>query len=421
MNTSSSIFTCPECGADVPLSETIAAPLIEKLKKEANLKVEQALERKKEAESELAKGQEDLALARAQLEAEVSKRLSGKLAEQEKIQRETIRAELEAELTGAQDRESEAKSLLRRAQLETQEALKAKQKAELEASGAVLDAQKRVQAEISEIKAKAQQEAQDRERLKVAEKDKQIEKLLSQLDEAKRQAQQGSQQLQGEILELDLEVSLRQAFPWDEIDQVKTGQRGGDLIHKVMSGPGQHAGTLMWEIKRTQAWGGDWTSKAKQDALSAKCEIVVIVSEATPKGIDSFGFFEGVWVCRPAYATALAHAMRQQMDIVATTRRASIGKQGKAEMLYDYLVGPEFKARLEGIVEPFIQMQSDLASEKRATLARWKKRDKQIERVLLSASSLSGDLQGIGGRDMPELPAFTEEISEELELLEEGQ
>ena len=397
---------CPKCGTEIPLTETIAAPLIEQARLEGEAKLRQALDEKRAAEVKLAEERQSIEVAQAGIDAEVAKRLSVKLTEGERVQRERIRIEMEGDLKGAKEREEETAALLKKSQQDVLEALKAKQQAEHAAQAAEIEANKKVQAEVGKLREEAQKEAQEAERLRMSEKDKQIEKLLQQLDEAKRQAQQGSQQMQGEILELDLEATLRATFPWDEIDPVKAGQRGGDLIQKVMTGPGQHAGTIMWEIKRTQNWGGDRPSKAKHDAVGVKAEIVIIVSEVCPKGIDCFGLVEGVWAVRPTYAVAVAHAMRQQMDQVAAARRLSIGKQGKAEMLYDYLTGPEFRARLEGIVEPFIQMQSDLEAEKRSTLSRWKRTERRIERVLISASSLSGDLQGIGGREMPELPAF---------------
>lgn len=408
MNIPSSNITCPNCGTEIPLSETIAAPIIEQVRSETESKLRSAQEARVAAEKKLEEARQSIALEREEIEAEVSKRLSEKLTAGEKAQREKIRAELKAELDGAASREAEVRGELTKMREQVQQALSEKQKAELSAESAKLEAQKALQAESAKIRETAQRDAQEEQRLKIVEKDKQIEKLLGQLDEAKRQAQQGSQQMQGEILELDLEETLRQTFPWDEIAAVKQGQRGADLLHTVMTGPGMPAGIMMWEIKRTQNWGGDWASKAKQDALSAKAEIAVIVSEVLPTGIETFGLHEGIWVCSPRFAVALAHAIRQQMEQVAHTRRMATGKQGKAELLYDYMVGPEFRARLEGIVEPFLQMQQDLESERRATLARWKKREKQIDRVLLSASSLSGDLQGIGGNEMPELPAFSE-------------
>jgi hypothetical protein len=415
MDILSPTIKCPDCGAEIPLTETIAAPLIAQIKEETEGKLREALDSKKEAEQKLRDELQSIEKARDEIDTEVSKKVGLKLVEQEKAQREKIREELESEIKGAKEREQEVTDRLKKSQEENQELLKAKQKAELDVQAAKLEAQKEAQTEISALREIAQKEAEESQKLKFAEQEKKISDLLNQLEDAKRKAQQGSQQMQGEIMELDLEETLRQIFPWDDIEPVKAGQRGGDLMHKVMSGPGIHAGTVMWEIKRTQNWGGDWPAKAKHDALNSKAELVIIVSDVVPKGIDCFGFFEGVWVCRPTFAVALAHALRQQMDQVANARRMAAGKQTKSEILYDYMTGPEFRARLEGIVEPFVQMQKDLDSEKRAITNRWNKRQKQIERVLMSASSLSGDLQGIGGSEMPELPAFTDSDTD-LEL-----
>ncbi len=406
---------CPQCGNEIPLTETIAAPFIERARRESEERLRKALDDKSAAEKALATERQKIEIARAEIEVEVARLLNERTAEVERAQRQRVRAELETEIRGAAEREQETALRLKKSQEEVVEALRAKQRAELAAESAGVEAQRRLESELQKLREEARREAQDAERLRISEKDRQIEKLVQQLDEAKRQAQQGSQQTQGETLELDLEEALRRTFPWDEIEPVKTGQRGGDLIHRVMTAPGQHAGTIMWEIKRTQSWGGEWPAKAKQDAANAKAEIVIIVSTACPKGIDCFGVVEGVWAVLPAFAVPIAHAMRQQMDQVASVRRVTNGKQSKAELLYDYLTGPDFRSRLEGIVEPFVQMQSDLESERRATLTRWKRRERQIERVLQSAAALSGDLHGIGGREMPELPSFADSALDEAE------
>ena len=88
------------------------------------------------------------------------------------------------------------------------------------------------------------------------------------------------------------------------------------------------------------------------------------------------------------------------------------------ELLYDYMIGPEFKATLEGIALPFRELHEELLTEKRVTLSRWKRQEKRIERVLMSgmATSLQGDLQGIAGSEMPQLPGFElEPVSQDKE------
>jgi len=262
MNSLSPIIKCPQCGTEIPLNETIAAPLIAEFKAEAEERLQLAVRQKQAAEERLAEERQAIEIAKAEIEAEVATKLAAKMAESEKLQRDRLRAEIQVEIDGATTREKEANERLKATQLQVQEALSAKQKAELDAAAAKAAAQLKVQAEVAKLREQAIKEAQEAERLKLAEKDEQIRKLVAQLDEVSRQAQQGSQQRQGETLEMDLEMTLRQTFPWDEIEPVKTGQRGGDLVHRVMSGPGLPAGTMMWEIKRTLNWSGDWCAKA---------------------------------------------------------------------------------------------------------------------------------------------------------------
>jgi hypothetical protein len=71
------------------------------------------------------------------------------------------------------------------------------------------------------------------------------------------------------------------------------------------------------------------------------------------------------------------------------------------EVLYGYLSGPQFKHRVEGIVESFQAMKADLDSEKRAMEKHWSKREKQIEIVLKNTAGMYGDFQGIIGNALP--------------------
>src|SRR5690606_29618942 len=77
--------------------------------------------------------------------------------------------------------------------------------------------EKKVQDSLEVVRAKAKQEAEDSLRLRVAEKEEQISSMQRQIEELKRRAEQGSQQLQGEVLELELESMLRGKFSKDII------------------------------------------------------------------------------------------------------------------------------------------------------------------------------------------------------------
>ena len=247
-----------------------------------------------------------------------------------------------------------------RAQLEGAKAIQA---AELKAQSVDLEIVQQVNARLSDIQVKAKSDAEEHHKLRIAELEKKLADTASDLADTKRKMEQGSQQLQGEVLELDLHIELKSAFPWDQIDEVKKGQRGGDLTHRVMVGEGITGGSIMWETKRAQYWGADWCSKAKDDARRAKNDIVVIVSTVLPKDCTHFAPYDGIWVTKPEYSVMLAHVLRSGILDNAKVRQSALGKQDKAEILYDYLTGSEFHARMQGIVEPFIQMQRELETE----------------------------------------------------------
>jgi len=71
-------------------------------------------------------------------------------------------------------------------------------------------------------------------------------------------------------------------------------------------------------------------------------------------------------VSDPLSAIPLAAALRQQLVALDRERQSSVGKNEKMEMLYRYLVGTEFKQKIEGIVEAFTAMQDQVTRERRA-------------------------------------------------------
>jgi hypothetical protein len=73
-------------------------------------------------------------------------------------------------------------------------------------------------------------------------------------------------------------------------------------------------------------------------------------------------------------------------------------------MLYDYLTGNEFRMQVEAIVEGFTQMQTELESEKRSMQGIWKKREKQIQKVLLNTNFMYNTVKGIAGNAIQAVP-----------------
>jgi len=260
---------------------------------------------------------------------------------------------------------------------------------------------------VDDVREKAKIEAEDALKLKVSEKEEQIASMQRRIEELKRKAEQGSQQLQGEVLELELEESLRSKFPFDTIDPVAKGEFGGDVLQGVVAPSGLTSGSILWESKRTKNWSDGWLAKLRNDQRNAKAEIAVLVSKALPKEIDSFSAIDGVWVTAPKYAVPLASALRQSLVEIAASKQTQIGQQTKMELIYEYLTGPRFRHRIEAIVEKFSDMQSDLDREKKTTMRLWAKREAQIQGVIESTVGMYGDMQGIAGQALQEIEGLT--------------
>ena len=223
------------------------------------------------------------------------------------------------------------------------------------------------------------------------------------IEELKRKAEQGSQQLQGEVLELELEESLRSRFPFDNIEPVPKGEFGGDVVQSVVSPVGLSCGSILWESKRTKNWSDGWLAKLRGDQRVAKAEIAILVSQALPKDIETFGQADGVWVSAPLYSMPLVLALRQILIEVANSKQSQEGQQTKMEMVYDYLTGQRFRHRVEAIVEKFSDMQADLDRERKTMTRLWAKRESQIQGVIESTVGMYGDLQGIAGGAVQEI------------------
>ena len=149
------------------------------------------------------------------------------------------------------------------------------------------------------IYAQAQEQVRIREeqtKLKDAEKDKKIEDMQKLIEDLQRKSQLGSQQLQGEVAEIELSNILSSNFRFDIIADVPKGVRGADIIQTVNTQFGVECGKIIWESKRTKAWSNEWVDKLKEDMRSVKASVAIIVSSVLPKGIDRIGYVDGVWV-----------------------------------------------------------------------------------------------------------------------------
>ena len=356
---------CPECGEVIELSEAISHDIEIRLKQQYENKIEKT---KKSIEEKAKK--------------EVQESLNIKISDlNEQLEEKT------KNLKEAQKQEIELRKRQR-------ELVEKEEKLELELS-------RKIDAERQKIIQKTSKEFEETHRLKDAEKDKQLDDMKRQIDELKRKAEQGSQQMQGEVLELELEESLKEEFPFDVIEPVAKGVKGGDIIQTVKTQSGRICGKILWETKRTKNWSESWIQKLKDDQRDAKADLAILASESLPKGLQHFRSISGVWVTDILSAVSLALALRVVLIQVARERVTQVGKKEKMELAYNYLTGQEFRNRVEAIVESFTAMKMDLEAERRAMLKIWAKREKQMERVISNAAGMHGDLQEIAGSSLP--------------------
>ena len=401
---------CPNCKTEIKLTESLAAPLIEATRQRYEQKIAQKEADVANREAAIREQQAEITKAQDSIDEQVTAKLK---PEREKIAAEEAK---KARLILATDLDQKAQEVV-----DLQEVLKERDSKLAEAQKAQADLirkqrelddakremeltiEKRVQESLVVVRDKAKSEAEEGLKLKVSEKEEQIASMQRQIEELKRRAEQGSQQLQGEVQELELESLLRHKFPRDTIEPVAKGEFGGDVLHRVNGPQGQHCGTILCESKRTKNWSDTWLPKLRDDQRTAKAEIALIVSHALPRGVEAFDFIEGVWVTESRCAIPVAMALRQSLIDLSAARHAGEGQQTKMEMVYQYLTGSGFRHRVEAIVEKFSDMQADLDRERKTMTRLWAKREEQIRGVIESTAGMYGDLQGIAGKTLLEI------------------
>jgi hypothetical protein len=337
----------------------------------------------------------------------------GKVVEITEALRHEIKVELDAELEKRIRKEFEEELAEKNKKLEEMRSEELKIRAEKRRlEEAKKDLELQVQRKIDEEKRKME----DNYHLKEIEKDKKIADLMKSLEEAKRKVEQGSQQTQGEVLELDLEESLKTSFPQDLIEPVGKGVRGADIKQTVRSKNATICGVIMWETKRTKDWKDEWLVKLKNDLRNQKANIPVIVTTAFPKSSQAAMILkEGVWIVSYSLAIPLAILLRKNLLDVGFQKAISEHKGRKADLLYEYVTGHEFVQQVESFLEVFREMQDQLAKERISYEKLWKAREGQIKRLASAVANIYGGMQGLVGSSMPQIKGL------ELSGLESGE
>ncbi|MFQ5735509.1 MAG: DUF2130 domain-containing protein [Thermodesulfobacteriota bacterium] len=408
-------ITCPYCNREIPLTETLSRQMRESVRKEFEQDARARETELKKREDELGRRAREIEEAKKTAEETIARRMAVEKARIAAQEEKKARQGVQGELQGLRERMAEKEKEAEQARNFEIELRRERQKFEDDKKRFELDVQRRLDAEREKIKSQAIEIFSEEHRLKDSEKDKKINDMLKTIEELKRKGEQGSMQTQGEVLEEELEELLKARFPVDVIEPVPKGIRGADILQRIYTRSGQSCGTIVWELKRTKLWSDDWISKLKDDQREVRAEMAVLVSEALPKDITTFRQVDGVWVSAIPFAVSLAEALRLGLIDVAKARVSAEGKGEKMETMYNYLCGPEFRQKVEAIVEGFRAMKEDLEKEKKFFIKNWAKREKQIERVVLNTVRMYGDMQGIIGASLPELASLELDSGDEDE------
>ena len=410
-----STITCPYCKKSFEISDAIGHQIEEELlrakfeqsetlRKEFDVQAEAKI--KQAVQSALIEAQQaaELQLSRerqaAKLELEKAKQSTELEVEKAKQSTEFETEKLRRQAESAKESEKQLREQLKSLLEELSKANKAKEDAELAARKELLGKEKLIREE-------AAQRASEDFNTKIREQEETINKLREQLTTAKQVAEQGSQQLQGEILEMDIEQALRAAFPFDTIDEVKKGERGSDIRQVINEQFYQNCGLVLWECKNAKTYQAGWLGKLKDELAIEKAQIGVIVFNPTDGGGDDFKqLADNVWLVKPRYTIMLATFLREICVKVAIANRNVEGKDVKIEMIYNYLTGGEFSNRIRYIIESYDEMAKQLDTEKKQAQKRWATQEKILQKVTSSLYGMSGDLQGIAGKEILALPGL---------------
>lgn len=395
------IINCPECGTEINVNEVLYHQLEGQIKKDYDKKsakkekdIQKQLDEIKAEKDQIKKEKDDL-------NDLVAKEVEAKVKAEKKDLQKSIRKEIENETTEQinelqkelQEKSSQVKELNKtKAEVE-----KLKREKEEMREQVTLEKEKEFTEQMNNEKQKIRKQVDEENTMRIKELEKQLADQKELAEEMKRKVEQRSTQLQGEVQELAIEEWLKNNFPLDTIIEVKKGARGADCRHIINTKAKENCGSIYYESKRTKDFGKGWIEKFKNDIREHGANIGILVTDVMPPGMDRMGLREGVWVCSYEEFKGLCFVMREHITALDLAISSQENKGEKMAMLYDYLTSNEFRLQVEGIIEGYTQMQTDLETEKRSIMGHWKKREKQLKKVLNNTNFMYNSLRGIAG------------------------
>lgn len=398
-----STITCPNCKHEFPIESALSQKIEDDIKSRYLKRFKEDQQKLDHEKAQLAKEMElikaqgenqeqiladKLRLAKSQLEQEAIKKAASEMALQMEL--------LNKELTDKSEK-------LRASQVKELELMQKEKQIKEREESLKLDLEKELVLRQKEIEDRVKKMESERSDLKIKELEKKLTDQAELVETMRRKSEQGSMQLQGEVLELALEELLKTTFPLDIIEEVAKGVKGADCVQHVRDNTAQLCGKIIYESKRTKAFTMEWIEKLKKDMRAQQADIAVIVTETLPKDMDAFGFKDGVWICRFSDVKPLSFLLRDSLLKIHSAMISQENKGDKMQMLYNYLTANEFRQNIEAVVEGFLALKDGITREKVQMEKIWKEREKQLDKVLLNTTQFYGSIKGIAGNAVGDL------------------
>jgi hypothetical protein len=407
------IITCPHCSVQFEPGDSMRDEIQKELRgkmAEWQKKKDDEFKQKENSLQQQLKAKDDD--TRKQIEAE-KKKLQEEL---EGSIRKSVVGDFENQLTMLQQNATENEEKLKEARKKELEFMQKEKNLQNREEELKITLERQLMEEREKLKDQLQKDETERLKLReeqfqmrLKEKDKQLEDQKKLVEEMRRKGEQGSTQLQGEVLELTLETMLKTEFPDDDIREVKKGEEGGDIIQEVHNELRKSCGIIVWETKRAKNWSDKWIDKLKEDTQKGNADIAVLVTQTAPKDVDRFGRKDGIWICSLADVKLVAAILRESLIKHSEITKVLDNVSDKKETLYKYMTSNEFKQKWEAIITTYMNMQKQITREKIRVSKDWAEREKQLQIMLNNSMGFLGDVKGIGGLEI-----------QEINLLEEG-
>lgn len=403
----STIIKCPHCNNEIDVNSVLSHDIESKLTdqltiqitKEFNQKIEIEQNRISDLQRIISKNNEKHTEEKELLAQEITSNIKQQYDNEKKV----------AIALATKENEQHLNDLMEQLNKQNQ-ALKDYNNLTLENNKLKFEVQQQKQVLLNEFQEKLQQQVEEIKNgftLALNQKDEQLKTLNSSLLEAQQKASQGSMQLQGEAQETAIESFLADNFKFDEIIEIKKGQRGADCLQIVKSQFNVDCGKIYYESKRTKEFSPSWIDKFKFDMTEKGADIGVLVTSAYPKGMEQMGFYNGVLICSFTEFKGVVAVLRDSLMRINQAFSSQDNKLGKAELLYSYITSSEFKLTIENLIGTFIIMKTDLESEKRSMNRIWVKRESQIDIAERNAIKMYGTFQANLGSLLPNIEVLS--------------